>query len=166
MTAVIICQERAGMGDSEERRSEGTGLMARFLMAIKDKDLRQVVLAQAAHVNQATVSNWKTGKVIPRADEVARLLPHLGVNGHWLLTGKGPKDDVPATHADGVVEGVELAIGEAHQVLEQVRERYGRSRAELESLASDDLQMEPPASNTRAGQKPEPRRRSKKRRGR
>lgn len=75
-----------------------------------------------------TYSGWKSGKTLPKADNVARLAAYMGVSCDWLITGEeyGKADLSPSEHEiiriyrrcdaatqmriDAYFEGVEMAL--------------------------------------------------------
>lgn len=68
----------------------------RLREAMELRGLNQSGLADLLGVRIATVSNWFTRDRVPMGDVVIRMPDALGVNGHWLLTGEGPKERKPA----------------------------------------------------------------------
>lgn len=111
---VDICQERATLASSRE-----AAFTARFIQAHDESGLGQSVLAKAVGVSQSQISEWRDG-TIPRGEALLRLPAALGVNGHWLLTGNGPKREAASDLASGVREGFALAVLEMRGALDRL----------------------------------------------
>lgn len=71
-------------------------LAARLRWAVEASGKTQGELAAAVGATQSAVSQWLAGKKEPRRDAVEKIAQHLGVDGAWLLTGKGPEPDITA----------------------------------------------------------------------
>ncbi len=73
------------------------GFRERLRSAMSVRRVTQTELGKRIGVRQATVSQWlsRTAPSEPKADQLVRLPDALGINGHWLLTGRGSMDDTP-----------------------------------------------------------------------
>lgn len=73
------------------------GFRDRLRLAMSVRGITQTELGKRIGVRQATVSQWlsRTNPSEPKADQLLRLPDALGINGHWLLTGRGSMDDTP-----------------------------------------------------------------------
>lgn len=95
----------------------------RLADAMRSRSVNQAALAQAVGVAQPDISRWIRGVEDrkPGIDVVWAMVRHLGINGHWLLTGEGDMDATP---------------GEAEQILAEVRALVSpRSPLDLEGTA-------------------------------
>jgi transcriptional regulator with XRE-family HTH domain len=44
------------------------------------------------NIDSGMLSRWLSGERDPEADNLAKIPEALGVSGHWLLTGEGPRE--------------------------------------------------------------------------
>lgn len=59
----------------------------RYEKIIKLMNLKDSEVARGAHVPPATLSDWKNGKYIPKADKMEKIAKFLNVSVDYLLTG-------------------------------------------------------------------------------
>lgn len=87
--------------------------LARFLSRLRelmnDRNMTQAELAETLGVGTGTVSEWFNRGRSPLSEVVLRMPAALTVNGHWLLTGEGPRTPPkappqPAEHLEHVVD--------------------------------------------------------------
>lgn len=104
---------------------ELSAFFERLRQALGDRGMSQADLARELGVGVATVSEWFTRGRVPSGDVMLRLPHALAVNGHWLLTGAGPRDLDPAAEADPYQWGVEDALAFMDDCLVQVARRFG-----------------------------------------
>lgn len=102
--------------------------------------MTQADLARELGLGVATVSEWFTRGRVPNGDVMLRLPRTLGVNGHWLLTGDGPRDLERRRGMDPYLRGVQDALTEMSSALDETARRFG---TEASSRAA---RVAPPAS--------------------
>jgi transcriptional regulator with XRE-family HTH domain len=61
---------------------------SRLREAMQGRSMTQTMLARQLGVRDATVSDWFNRGTMPSGSVMLRLPEVLGVDGHWLLTGK------------------------------------------------------------------------------
>jgi hypothetical protein len=73
-------------------------------------------------VRDATVSAWVTGASLPEGDYMVQLPKLLNCNGHWLMTGEGPKQVIEPGAAEKrlelMKEVADAPLGDLQTVLE------------------------------------------------
>jgi transcriptional regulator with XRE-family HTH domain len=62
----------------------------RIQAARERKRVTQATLAAELGVTDNAVTQWETGRAIPRAERLAAIAGSLGVLLTWLVTGEGP----------------------------------------------------------------------------
>lgn len=72
-----------------------TAFAERLVQAMKAKNIKQARLVEAGFGSKGTISNWYSGKTTPDAEAVGKIASFLGVNTHWLSTGKGEMKTTP-----------------------------------------------------------------------
>jgi transcriptional regulator with XRE-family HTH domain len=97
----------------------------RLRQVLGDREMSQADLARELGVGVATVSEWFTRGRVPSGDVMLRLPRALAVNGHWLLTGEGPRDLDPGAEMDPYQRGIEDALACMDECLAQVARRFG-----------------------------------------
>jgi transcriptional regulator with XRE-family HTH domain len=77
------------------RESAREAMRQRIVLAIRESGLLQADIVEALGVDKSRVSRWANedpAKGEIPSEEFLPLLPNLlRVNGHWLLTGQGPR---------------------------------------------------------------------------
>lgn len=62
----------------------------RLVLAMKNKNIKQVDLVRSLKISKGTASNWYSGKSMPESPEqLAKLADTLGITIEWLATGQG-----------------------------------------------------------------------------
>ena len=120
------------LAESDGRRAgrKGVELSAffdRLRLVLNDRGMSQAELARQLEVGDATVSEWFTRGRAPQGDVLLRLPRLLAVNGHWLLTGDGPRDPTPSREGDPYSEGFREALGQIRGHLDELEGRLGGS---------------------------------------
>jgi transcriptional regulator with XRE-family HTH domain len=94
------------------------------------RDIRPVDVARALEVSGASVSDWESGKIVPREELMVRLAAYLGTTPQWLRYAI-PADYVPAATPDPALDRkvtpAELAA--AKRLVEASTPRRGRRRS-------------------------------------
>lgn len=74
-------------------------------------------VSKATGIAQSTLSDWKSGKSIPKADKIQKIADYFGVSAEYLMTGKekedGPRyyiNDETAAIAQDIFENKELRL--------------------------------------------------------
>ena len=57
----------------------------RFIEELKNSSLTQKQIAQALHISEGNITNWKTGKNVPSLDLLYKLCVLLEVSSDYLL---------------------------------------------------------------------------------
>lgn len=70
---------------------ERSDINKRMMAVIRERGLRQVDIVEASGATSPTVADWFNHGAVPDADKLARIAKALKINGHWLLTGQGPR---------------------------------------------------------------------------
>jgi hypothetical protein len=94
--------------------------------------MTQADLARDLGVGVATVSEWFTRGRVPNGDVMLRLPSTLGVSGHWLLTGEGPRDLERRHGLDPYLQGVQDALAHMSGCVNEAARRFGAENAPLQ----------------------------------
>ena len=70
--------------DNVDNSVDKTKLLSRIRTAIENADLAQEEIAERVGVEACTISRWKNGTRIPRADFIIPLCKATGVTPGWL----------------------------------------------------------------------------------
>jgi transcriptional regulator with XRE-family HTH domain len=104
---------------------ELSAFFERLRQVLDDRGLSQADLARELGVGVATVSEWFTRGRVPNGDVMLRLPGALQVNGHWLLTGEGPREREQSPQGDPYLRGACDAIDRLRQALDDAARRFG-----------------------------------------
>lgn len=94
----------------------------RLDQAITGRGLSGRQAADVCGVPARTIQNWIKGDRTPNAADLGKVCAHLGVNGHWLLTGDGAMytdggaQYGPASSADCVGAQIEQMVRDVDRV--------------------------------------------------
>lgn len=110
---------------SRRKAVELSAFFERLRQVLGDRAMSQAELARELGVGVATVSEWFTRGRVPSGDVMLRLPHVLLVNGHWLLTGEGPREPEPSGGGDPYQRGIEDALAYMDDCLAQVARRFG-----------------------------------------
>lgn len=108
---------------------ELSAFFERLRQVLDDRAMSQADLARELNVGVATVSEWFTRGRVPNGDVMLRLPSALRVNGHWLLTGEGPRERDASPGVDPYRRGAEEALARMARALEEVARRFGPAQA-------------------------------------
>jgi transcriptional regulator with XRE-family HTH domain len=108
---------------------ELSAFFERLRQVLDDRAMSQADLARELNVGVATVSEWFTRGRVPNGDVMLRLPAALRVNGHWLLTGEGPRERDATPGGDPYRRGAEDALARMAKALDEVARRFGPSAA-------------------------------------
>lgn len=64
----------------------------RLARAIAGRNMTQAQFADELGVPPPRVSEWITGKWLPKGETIVETVAILNIDGHWLLTGDGTMD--------------------------------------------------------------------------
>lgn len=105
---------------------------ARFAKVLSSHGVTARKVGQALGFTEATVSNWRSGKIIPSADKIVLLARFLGVSADYLL---GLSDDENPAPASVSASGNAVAAGRDATVSADAAEsaRLRARNAELEA---------------------------------
>jgi len=112
-------------GPARRKAVELSAFFERLRQVLDDRGMSQADLARELGVGVATVSEWFTRGRVPNGDVMLRLPLALAVNGHWLLTGEGPRDLGDASGGDPYQRGVRDALERMDRCLDEVARRFG-----------------------------------------
>lgn len=101
------------------------GFVRRLREALQLRGLSQADLARRIGVGEATVSEWLTRGRAPLGDVMLLLPEVLDVNGHWLLTGNGPREIPDGEHPDLYRQGAQDVLADVMRLCEDLRNRHG-----------------------------------------
>ena len=115
-------------GTARRKAVELSAFFERLRQVLDDRGMSQADLAREVGVGVATVSEWFTRGRVPNGDVMLRLPQALSVNGHWLLTGEGPRDLAGDAGGDPYQHGVRDALERMNQCLDEVARRFGTAK--------------------------------------
>jgi transcriptional regulator with XRE-family HTH domain len=104
---------------------ELSAFFERLRQLLEDRGMSQADLARELGVGVATVSEWFTRGRVPNGDVMLRLPHALAVNGHWLLTGEGPREREQGREGDPYLRGARDVLARMSRCLEDVARRFG-----------------------------------------
>lgn len=122
---VVVLATEANPGPARRKAVELSAFFERLRQVLDDREMSQADLARELGVGVATVSEWFTRGRVPNGDVMLRLPYTLRVNGHWLLTGEGPRDQERRRGADPYLLGAQDAVSYMARCLEEVARRFG-----------------------------------------
>ena len=67
-------------------------MYAIFQKLCEDKGVNPATVSKATGVSTATLTSWKQGKYIPKADKLQKIADYFGVTVEYLMTGEKPHD--------------------------------------------------------------------------
>jgi transcriptional regulator with XRE-family HTH domain len=123
----VLSREPAG--PVRRKAVELSAFFERLRQVLADRGLSQADLARELNVGVATVSEWFTRGRVPNGDVMLRLPGALRVNGHWLLTGEGPREHETTPHGDPYQRGAQDALSRVSDALDEARRRFAPARA-------------------------------------
>jgi transcriptional regulator with XRE-family HTH domain len=103
---------------------ELSAFFERLRQLLDDRGMSQADLAREVGVGVATVSEWFTRGRVPNGDVMLRLPHALAVNGHWLLTGEGPREMDRRRDGDPYLQGARDAMALLSRSLEEAGRRF------------------------------------------
>lgn len=107
-----------------ERAAAVAAFFNRLREAIDARGITQAELARRLGVSAATISEWLTRGRVPSVEAVLFLPSALGVSGHWLLSGEGPRDLPHASCGDPYQDGVHAALDEVTAAIAELQARH------------------------------------------
>lgn len=88
-----------------------------FAKLLKAKGCTAYQVSKATGIAQSTLSDWKNGKSIPKADKIQKIADFFGVSAEYLMTGKEGEDgnkyyinEEAAAIAQDIFENKELRL--------------------------------------------------------
>lgn len=60
----------------------------RFRQILTNKGITAYRVAKDTEISNVTLSDWKSGKSIPKIDKLIKIADYLGVSINYLLSGK------------------------------------------------------------------------------
>lgn len=88
-----------------------------FLKLLKAKGCSAYQVSKATGIAQSTLSDWKSGKSVPKADKIQKIADFFGVSAEYLMTGnegdEGKKyymNDETAEMAQALFENRDLRV--------------------------------------------------------
>ena len=110
---------------SQRKPMELPGFYERLRQRLEELRMTQTDLARELGIGVATVSEWFTRGRVPNGDVMLRLPRVLGVNGHWLLTGEGPREVEWTDGTDPYVRGARDALERVQRAMMDVARHFG-----------------------------------------
>lgn len=105
-----------------DRQESSRELHERLMVTIRQRGWNQADCVRATGATSPSVNDWFNRGAVPDAVILGRLAKGLKINGHWLLTGQGPKSP------PGDARGEELYKAGTQAVVLEVEKFYGRLR--------------------------------------
>lgn len=88
-----------------------------FAKLMKAKGCSAYQVSKDTGIAQSTLSDWESGKSIPKADKIQKIADYFGVSAEYLMTGEEKKDgpkyylnDETAAIAQDIFENKELRL--------------------------------------------------------
>lgn len=88
-----------------------------FAKLMKANGCTAYQVSKATGIAQSTLSDWKSGKSVPKADKIQKIADYFGVPAEYLMTGEEKKDgpkyylnDETAAIAQDIFENKELRL--------------------------------------------------------
>ncbi len=97
---------------------------ARLRRALKRAGITQALLAKRLGIDRSAVCNWLGGRSIPKGEYLLQMPDILNVDGHWLLTGRGPIGQRASMNGQqtalDIDMGYQAAIADFKRVIEEM----------------------------------------------
>lgn len=122
---VGVLSDEPRTSPARRKAVELSAFFERLRQLLEDRGMSQADLARELGVGVATVSEWFTRGRVPNGDVMLRLPHALNVNGHWLLTGEGPRETERGRDGDPYLCGAQDALARMGRCLEEVSRRFG-----------------------------------------
>lgn len=122
---VAVLAPAPDTGPARRKAIELSAFFERLRQVLDDRGMSQADLARELGVGVATVSEWFTRGRVPNGDVMLRLPHALSINGHWLLTGQGPREAEGCDGGDPYQQGVRDALARMGRCLDEVGRRFG-----------------------------------------
>jgi transcriptional regulator with XRE-family HTH domain len=123
-TGVGVLAAESNASPTRRKAVELSAFFERLRMMLDDRGMTQADLARELGVGVGTVSEWFTRGRVPSGDVMLRLPQTLEVNGHWLLTGEGPRELGWEDGDDPYVRGARDALAQMNRCLAEVARRF------------------------------------------
>jgi transcriptional regulator with XRE-family HTH domain len=91
---------------------------ARLQQLLDEKDMTQVEFAKRIGISKHTITNYKSGERIPRADILLAIAEFFGKPVEWFFPDEQPSDKVVAKETRQKEKP--LTISEMHDILEKL----------------------------------------------
>lgn len=123
---VAVLSDESRTSPARRKAVELSAFFERLRQLMEDRGMSQADLARELGVGVATVSEWFTRGRVPNGDVMLRLPHAMSVNGHWLLTGEGPREAERVRGGDPYLHGAQDALARMERCLDEVARRFGR----------------------------------------
>ena len=117
------------------KAAELPAFLERLRQGLDARGMSRADLARELGVGVATVSEWFTRGRVPHGDVMLRLPHALGVNGHWLLTGEGPRE-LEWGEGDAYLRGVRDTLARMGASLDEVARHFGTASGDGDGIAA------------------------------
>lgn len=67
-------------------------MYSNFEKLLKERGETAYKVAKETGISQPTLSDWKNGKSVPKADKLQKIADHFNVSLDYLMTGKEPEE--------------------------------------------------------------------------
>jgi transcriptional regulator with XRE-family HTH domain len=125
LVGVVVLGTERDATPARRKAVELSAFFERLRLVLDDRSMSQADLARDLGVGVATVSEWFTRGRVPNGDVMLRLPLALEVDGHWLLTGEGPRELERDREGDPYLRGAQDALVRMGHCLEEVARRFG-----------------------------------------
>jgi len=131
---VVVLSADPSEAPLRRKALELSAFIERLRQVLDDRGMTQADLARELSVGVATVSEWFTRGRVPNGDVMLRLPRAVDVDGHWLLTGEGPRERKDSA-GDPYLRGARDAMSRMRSSLEDVARRFGGDGSRSEPAA-------------------------------
>jgi len=98
------------------------------------KGMKGSQLAESIHISRSSLSEIETGKSLPSAQTITRLMKLEGLDIFWLLTGEIRGDDEFLLGKEKVFKYLKKLTGKQEEVMELTRELESHLRQLIKSV--------------------------------
>jgi transcriptional regulator with XRE-family HTH domain len=130
-------------GPVRRKAAELSAFVARLRQCLDEQGMSQADLARELGVGVATVSEWFTRGRVPGGEVMLRLPHVLRVNGHWMLTGEGPRHLERGGASDPYLQGVDDALAHVARQLDEAAKHFGVGRSVRSASGASAARRDP-----------------------
>lgn len=98
-----------------------------FAKLMNAKGCTAYQVSKATGIAQSTLSDWKSGKSVPKADKIQKIADYFGVSAEYLMTGE-EKQETSGYYLDPETAVIAQEIFEKDKVLFDVYKSTDKNR--------------------------------------